>query len=398
MARSRPVADRPRAADLAARRASRRPTLRGSCRQVAEQTVAAIIAEVPGYAGALSGQMGETSSAVQWRWAGFLELAAAAAAPTRARRSAPAAGGRLRAGPRRGPQRPLDGRPARRLPGRRPGRLAGAVRGGRRRPASTAATMAQFAELVFAYIDELSAASVAGHTDELADHRPGPRALPGAARPAAARRRAARTCSAAAAERADWPPPRTLTAVLLPGGAGAAVLGSLDAGAPCSAGEDVPGLRTTARTPRAAGARRRRRAGGGSCCGSSPDGRRVVGPARPGRRCARPTTAGARGRCSARRAADARWTPRTPGRPRASPPTRRRSPTCAPGPSRRWRTAAGDRARSWRRRCASWLLHHGRREEVAAALFVHPQTVRYRMGQLRELYGDRLDDPARSSS
>ena len=41
----------------------------------------------------------------------------------------------------------------------------------------------------------------------------------------------------------------------------------------------------------------------------------------------------------------------------------------------------------------AWLLHHGRRDEVAAALFVHPQTVRYRMGQLRELYGDRLEDP-----
>jgi DNA-binding PucR family transcriptional regulator len=27
-------------------------------------------------------------------------------------------------------------------------------------------------------------------------------------------------------------------------------------------------------------------------------------------------------------------------------------------------------------------------------LFVHPQTVRYRMAQLRELYGDRLLDPA----
>jgi DNA-binding PucR family transcriptional regulator len=26
-------------------------------------------------------------------------------------------------------------------------------------------------------------------------------------------------------------------------------------------------------------------------------------------------------------------------------------------------------------------------------LFVHPQTVRYRMGRLRELYGDRLTDP-----
>jgi DNA-binding PucR family transcriptional regulator len=41
----------------------------------------------------------------------------------------------------------------------------------------------------------------------------------------------------------------------------------------------------------------------------------------------------------------------------------------------------------------SWLLHHGRREEVAADLVVHPQTVRYRMTQLRELYGDRLTDP-----
>ena len=30
---------------------------------------------------------------------------------------------------------------------------------------------------------------------------------------------------------------------------------------------------------------------------------------------------------------------------------------------------------------------------MAAELFVHPQTVRYRMGQLRELYGDRLTDP-----
>ena len=42
----------------------------------------------------------------------------------------------------------------------------------------------------------------------------------------------------------------------------------------------------------------------------------------------------------------------------------------------------------------SWLLHQGRREAVATELHVHVQTVRYRMGQLRELYGDRLDDPA----
>jgi DNA-binding PucR family transcriptional regulator len=41
----------------------------------------------------------------------------------------------------------------------------------------------------------------------------------------------------------------------------------------------------------------------------------------------------------------------------------------------------------------AWLLYQGRRDDIAAALFVHPQTVRYRMGQLRELYGERLDDP-----
>jgi DNA-binding PucR family transcriptional regulator len=41
----------------------------------------------------------------------------------------------------------------------------------------------------------------------------------------------------------------------------------------------------------------------------------------------------------------------------------------------------------------SWLAHQGRRDEIAAELFVHPQTVRYRMTRLRELYGDRLRDP-----
>jgi hypothetical protein len=39
------------------------------------------------------------------------------------------------------------------------------------------------------------------------------------------------------------------------------------------------------------------------------------------------------------------------------------------------------------------LLHQGRREDVARSLFVHPQTVRYRMGQLREAFGDALEDP-----
>jgi PucR C-terminal helix-turn-helix domain len=41
----------------------------------------------------------------------------------------------------------------------------------------------------------------------------------------------------------------------------------------------------------------------------------------------------------------------------------------------------------------AWLRHRGRTETVARALHVHPQTVRYRLARLRELFGARLDDP-----
>ena len=41
----------------------------------------------------------------------------------------------------------------------------------------------------------------------------------------------------------------------------------------------------------------------------------------------------------------------------------------------------------------AWLRHRGRTEAVAKALHVHPQTVRYRLARLRELFGARLDDP-----
>jgi hypothetical protein len=42
----------------------------------------------------------------------------------------------------------------------------------------------------------------------------------------------------------------------------------------------------------------------------------------------------------------------------------------------------------------SWLRHWGSRAEVSAELFVHPQTVSYRLKRLRDLYGDDLDDPS----
>jgi hypothetical protein len=41
----------------------------------------------------------------------------------------------------------------------------------------------------------------------------------------------------------------------------------------------------------------------------------------------------------------------------------------------------------------AWIHHQGNVREVAEALHVHQQTVRYRLAQLRELFGDDLDDP-----
>jgi sugar diacid utilization regulator len=41
----------------------------------------------------------------------------------------------------------------------------------------------------------------------------------------------------------------------------------------------------------------------------------------------------------------------------------------------------------------SWLRNPGQRKTIAHELSVHPQTVRYRMARLRELFGGALDDP-----
>ena len=41
----------------------------------------------------------------------------------------------------------------------------------------------------------------------------------------------------------------------------------------------------------------------------------------------------------------------------------------------------------------AYVRHGGNAVEMAAALHLHPQTVRYRVARLRELLGDQLDDP-----
>lgn len=42
----------------------------------------------------------------------------------------------------------------------------------------------------------------------------------------------------------------------------------------------------------------------------------------------------------------------------------------------------------------SWLRNFGSRSAVAQDLHIHPQTVRYRLDQLKGVFGDALDDPA----
>src|SRR5215213_9365297 len=207
---------------------------------VAEQTVAAIVVEVPSYADAFGGEMGRTiENAVQLALGGFLVLASSGGGSDASTPIQPALDGAYALG--RGEARS----------GRSMDALLGAYRVGARvswrhmadsgvRAGLTAEQLARFAELVFAYIDQLSAASVAGHSDELATsgrvrqrylERLAGLLLTGAALPDLV----------AAAERADWPPPRTLTAVILPEGRVRGVLVSLD-GRTLRSGADVPGL------------------------------------------------------------------------------------------------------------------------------------------------------------
>lgn len=50
------------------------------------------------------------------------------------------------------------------------------------------------------------------------------------------------------------------------------------------------------------------------------------------------------------------------------------------------------RERMWET-ARAYVRHHGNAVAMAAELHVHPQTARYRIARLRELFGDELDDP-----
>ncbi|MFP5218296.1 MAG: helix-turn-helix domain-containing protein [Actinomycetes bacterium] len=363
--------------------------LRAQLAEVADRTVEAVTTEVGEY-GALEAQVGENiRQAVQLALATFLRLAAQ---PVEADDGADAM------------QPALEGAYALGRGEARSGRTMHALLAAYRVGARTAwrdwsatavdsdlpaETVARFAELVFAYIDELSAASAAGHTDELARsgrvrqqqlERLGVALLTGGS----AEQLHAR------AEQADWRAPTTLTAVVLPASHLRGALALVDAGTLVvtddEAADVVPERTAVLLVPDAGRVRAalvRDLHGRGA----------VVGPARP-------WTAARASYLRALRLLDLL------GRPDgAALDTELHLPALVLGADREAladlraaalapladvRPAAAQRLVETLR---AWLLHHGRRDDVARSLHVHPQTVRYRMTQLRELFGDRLTDP-----
>ncbi len=351
---------------------------------VAERTVSAIIDDVPSYSDALSGAMGETIRlAVETALGGFVQLAARSQGERAQQPTAVAVDGAYQLG--RGEARS----------GRTVDALLSAYRIGARvswRELSSAAvrtgvdaeTLVLFAELVFAYIEQLSAASLAGHNDELE--------TTGRVRQRLLERLAQNLVDGsppeaveAAVTRADWTPPRTLTAVIVPESQVRGVLGLVSAetlqateALPAEEGDGVALLLVPDAHGRSRRALLRTLEGRGA----------VAGPARPWaqvreshERALRVRRLGL-GTDTEEHLAELVLS----ADPAAYADLRAR----VLAPLDKLRDSSVEKLTETLR---SWLLHHGRRDAVAAELFVHPQTVRYRMGQLREVFGDRLEDP-----
>ena len=358
--------------------------------QVAADAVQAIIVEVPSYAEARDYLVGNIESAVQVALGSFLTMAARSDDPSSplgpARQASYALGrGEARSG------RSMDALlSAYRIGARVSWRELSAVGV---RAGMSAPLLAQFAELVFAYIDELSAASVAGHADELATaERSQERRLERLALDLV--RGASDEVSTRRAERADWAAPTTVTVLLVPDERLHQARALVD---PRSLflGEDLPDVTASEdyvallvpdlRAP----ARRR-------LLRSLRDYGCVLGPARPWLQ----TAASYRRALRAARllaAEDTRNTTAYDTDAHLAELVLSADPEALADLRARALKPLDDLTPAAREKLIEtlrlWLLFGGRREAVAAGLFVHPQTVRYRMGQLRELFGDDLDDP-----
>ncbi|RLV50102.1 PucR family transcriptional regulator [Nocardioides mangrovicus] len=357
--------------------------MRGDLRRTGTEVVAAIVAEVPDYRDAFAGPMGATiEQAVALALDGFLELAGRGIEPEGQQAIETVVEGAYRLG--QGEVRSGRSMEALLAAYRVGARVAWRSLAGRGVAAGLPAEqVAAFAELVFAYIDQLSAASAAGHADELENSgRVRQRLLERLARQLLAGSPEATV--EVAARRAEWSLPTTLTAVVLPTSQVRGVLPALSS-ATLVAVEDLPGVDD----PEAAVL-------------VVPDVHRaVLLRALEGRRAVVGPTVGWREVSgSYQRALRARALevvgdtdaelPRLVLAADRQALADLRARALAPLAEVRESTAdkLGETLRAW-------LLCRGRREQVAELLHVHPQTVRYRVGRLRELFGDDLDDPER---
>jgi PucR-like helix-turn-helix protein len=353
--------------------------LRAGLPAVSARTVATLTAEVVEYADPLRGELGANiTRAVELALATFVQLAEEPAGEDPGVRLLPALEAAYRLG--RGEARS----------GRTMDALLAAYRVGARvawqewGAAALAAglpapALVTFAALVFAYIDQLSAASVSGHADELAttgrvrEHyleRLTIGLLTGAPAEEIERR----------AERAGWDRPRTLTCLL-----GPSAHSRLDRAALTIAADvldpALPAELAVSLLPDV-GARR-------PALLRTLEARAwVLGPERP-------WTEAAASYRRARRALDRQLLDTEAhlaelvltADPDALADLRAQALRPLAG-------LAPDAAERLADTLRSWLLHQGRRDDVARDLHVHAQTVRYRMTQIRALFGDRLQDPA----
>ncbi len=420
-----------------------RPALPG----LADEMIAAISLEVPDYARAMEGTFGQlVRMGVEVALNRFIDMVADPGADvTRARDTYVNLGrGEFHAG------RSLDAllaayRVGARLAWRR---FVEAGTAGRLPPDA----IYSLGEAIFAYIDEISAESADGYAEEQSaaageSQRRRRRLIRLLAQDPPASQEAIRTAAQAAA----WPLPRRL-AVLVAAAAETAA-GAEAGGAPPGGGEPVPGEEIV----EAIGTRLARRLGGdaiggaagGLACVFVPD------PDAPGRRRQIVAAIGdedsAAGRNEAGSVARSDATAPTVRQDETRSAARRddEPPPVAIGPTVPWHEAAssvrraaaafrlaagggidgplvvaeqhlatlllaadrglaadlaasrlaplaqladGPRARLTET-LRAWLDRPGQVQAVAAELGVHPQTVRYRLRQLRELFGTRLEDP-----
>lgn len=363
-------------------------TMRESLPSLASATVTAIIDGVPSYRETLTGLMGENiESAVELALVNFLRLAAQlgsadpASPIVQSTRAAYDLGrGEARSG------RTMEALLAAYRIGARScwqGLSRVAVDAG-----VSAGDIGIFAELVFAYIDALSAASVSGHADEL--HTSG-RVLRHYREMLAVKLLTGEPDEVLqrAAERASWTAPTRAVAAIVAANLVQDVLPSLPEATLVAPG-DLVGLtdKDAALVIPLESARDRRITMGRLATHSI-----FVGPEREWSR-----VASSFGWCTTA-VEGTLWDGRSFATAdemlpelmvSASPDAHRDLVSSVLAPLADMTDAQREKLTATLR---AYILHRGVREAVAKELFIHGQTVRYRIQQLREAFGDRLDDP-----